>query len=94
MHLVVDLQHQLAVVPPGLERLVDAHQRHLEDVGGQALDAGVHRLALAGLTDPAVRVEQLGDRAATPEQRLGVARSRASIDRASMYAFTFGNATK
>jgi hypothetical protein len=40
---------------PALERLVDAHQRDLEDVGGETLDAGVHRLALPRLADPPVR---------------------------------------
>ena len=72
-HLVVHLEHELALVAAGLERLVDAHQRDLEDVGGETLDAGVHRLPLPCLADPPVGVEQLGDRSAPPEQRLGVA---------------------
>ena len=72
-HLVVDLEDQPAREPAALERLVDAHQRDLEDVGREALDAGVHRLALARLADPPVGVEQLGDRPPAPEQRLGVA---------------------
>ena len=45
--LVVDLQHEPALEPALLQRGVDAHQGDLEDVGGEALDAGVHRLALA-----------------------------------------------
>ena len=69
----MDLQHdpggQAAVVEGGVE----AHQGHLEDVGGQALDPGVHGLALAGLADAGVLAGQLGDLAAAAEQGLGVA---------------------
>jgi hypothetical protein len=60
--LVVHLQDDPAVgAAPLLERPVEAHQRHLEDVGGEALDAGVHGLALPGLADPEVARGQLGD---------------------------------
>ena len=66
----------------GGQALVEPDQRHLEDVGGQALDAGVHGLALAGLADAEVRRRQLGDLAAPPEQRLGVAALARLGDRA------------
>ena len=73
---------------------VEAHERHLEDVRRQSLDAGVHRLALARLTDAEVARRQLGDEAAAAEQRLGVAPGRASATVRDMYAFTDGNALK
>ncbi len=72
-HLVVHLQDEAAGEVARLEGVVEAHQRHLEDVGGQALDAGVHGLALPGLADAEVRRAELGDLAAAAEQRLGVA---------------------
>ena len=52
------------------ERLsaVEADQRHLEDVRGQTLDAGVHGLALAGLADAEVRRAELGDLPPATEQ--------------------------
>ena len=62
--------------------IVDADERDLEDVGGEALDAGVHRLALARLADPEVGVGQLRDRPAAAEQRLGVAAHPRLDDRA------------
>ena len=54
-HLVVDLEDEPAGQPLVLQAPVEADQGHLEDVGGQALDAGVHGLALAGLAQPVVR---------------------------------------
>ena len=54
------LQDEAGGASPVAESLVDAHEGDLEDVGGEALDAGVHRLALAGLADPPVAIEQLG----------------------------------
>jgi hypothetical protein len=56
-----------------LEGAVEPDEGDLEDVGGEALDAGVHGLALAGLADAEVARQQLGDLAAPAEQRLGVA---------------------
>src|SRR5207244_11604727 len=71
--LVVDLEDEPAGVAALLERVVETDEGDLEDVGGQPLDAGVHRLALAGLADAVVRRRQLRDLAATADQRLGVA---------------------
>ena len=72
-HLVVDLEDEPARQALLLERVVERHERHLEDVGGEALDAGVHGLPLARLADAEVRRRQLGDGPAATEQRLGVA---------------------
>ena len=63
---------------------VDANQRHLEDVGGKALDARVHRLTLACLANPEVGVGQLRDRTAAAEQRLGVA-THACLDHRAVH---------
>src|SRR3954449_9615905 len=41
-HLVVHLQHQPAAKPRVLQAAVHPDECDLEDVGGQALDAGVH----------------------------------------------------
>ncbi len=53
-HLVVHLEDQPARGRPVLEVMVQADQGHLEDVGRQPLDPGVHRLALGRLADPVV----------------------------------------
>src|SRR5207245_727924 len=76
-HLVVHLQHQAALGAGLLQGAVEAHERDLEDVGGEALDAGVHRLAFAGLADSEVRRRQLRYLAppagSTPKMRAAVA---------------------
>jgi len=72
-HLVVDLQHEPALHAAFDEGIVDAHEGDLEDVGGEALDAGVHRLALSRLADPPVAVQQLGDRLQTIPEAESVA---------------------
>jgi hypothetical protein len=78
----VDLEDQPAGHRGLFQGRLDADQGDLEDVGGQALDAGVHGLALARLADAEVGRRQLGDLAAPPEQRLGVAPLAGLGDRA------------
>ena len=80
--LVVHLEDQAASQALVLQRLVEPHDRDLEDVGGQALDAGVHGLALAGLADAVVGDDSSGIMAASAEQRLGVAPVAGLGDRA------------
>src|SRR4029077_18191171 len=66
--LVVDLQHQAGRHPLLPQAGPAAHHRHLDDVGGGALD---HRVDSKALTEaPRVRVAgaQLGDRPAAPHQ--------------------------
>ena len=68
----MDLQDQPTRHAGLLQVVVEADQCHLEDVGRQTLDAGVHRLPLAGLSDVEVGRRELGDPATTAEQRLRV----------------------
>ena len=72
-HFVVHLEDEPAGETGGVESGVQTHQRDLEDVGGQTLDAHVHGLAFARLADPVVVRRQLRDLAPAPEQRFGVA---------------------
>ncbi len=58
--LVVNLEDQVRSKPTLLEPRVKADQSHLEQVSGQALDSGVHGLALGRLTDLIVRRDQIG----------------------------------
>ncbi len=71
--LVVDLEDDAALQPLVFERLVEPADGHLEDVGGQALDTGVHRLPLPRLSDLTVAGRQFGDLATPAEEGLGVA---------------------
>ena len=67
-HLVVDLQDEPAGQAAVVQRLVEPGERHLEQVGGEPLDAGVHGLTLGGLADPVVAVGQLRQRTLAAER--------------------------
>ena len=68
----MDLQDESTVAPGLFEQLVEAHECDLEDVGGQTLDACVHGLTFAGLSDTEVRGRQFRDLTTSSEQGLGV----------------------
>src|SRR5207247_638006 len=70
--LVVDLQHESTDQVRVFERVVESNQGDLEDVSGQTLDAGIHRLPLARLTNTEVARRQLWDLAAPTEEGFGV----------------------
>ena len=76
----MDLQQQ----PGGQSRLaqrgVHPDHRHLDDVGGAALDRGVERGPLRGLPELAVAAVQLRQVAATAQHRRGVAVLAGLID--------------
>ena len=67
-HLVVDLEDQVGGEAAALEPFVEADQRDLEQVGGETLDAGVHRLALGRLAQLVVGRGEIGQRT-TPAER-------------------------
>ncbi len=72
--LVVDLEHEIGGETPLLEPGVESDQGQFEQVGGQPLDARVHRLALCRLAHLVVAGGQIGQGPAPSECRHRVAR--------------------
>ena len=55
----MDLEDQVGAVAALLQAGVEPDQGHLEEVGGETLDPGVHGLALGGLADLVVGRHQI-----------------------------------